>query len=118
MISASRRSKGRVLQQMVRDLLLAAEDTLGPRDIESTAMGVNGADVKLSTAAFSHYPFSVECKNVAAFQGFTYYAQAQEHSDKDGGIPMVVVKANRQNPLVMMDLEDFIDLLQTAKEAL
>jgi hypothetical protein len=115
---SSAKAKGRVHQQAVRDLLLAASGgTLGPRDVESTAMGVNGADVKLSSAAYSEWPFSIECKSVAAFQGYTYFDQAQEHSDKDGGIPLVVVKANFRNPVVLLDLEDFIDLLQTAKEA-
>lgn len=114
---SSAKSKGRALQQMVRDLLLqVGPESLTSRDVESTAMGQNGADVKLSSAAFSYFPFSIECKNVAAFQGFTYYAQAQEHSDKDGGIPLVVVKANHQNPLVMLDLEDFMALLQTTEE--
>jgi hypothetical protein len=117
MTPSSAKAKGAALQKAVRDLLLAAEPSLGPRDVESTSMGANGSDVKLSSAAFSHFPFSIECKNVAAFQGYTYYRQAEEHSDKDGGIPLCVVKANLERPLVMMDLEDFIALLETAKEA-
>jgi hypothetical protein len=118
MTPSSAKQKGRALQQAVRDLLLAAEPSLGPRDVESTSMGAPGADVKLSSAAFSHFPFSIECKNVAAFQGYSYYKQAEEHSDKDGGIPLCVVKANFERPLMIMDLEDFIDLLESAKEAL
>jgi hypothetical protein len=115
---SSAKNKGRAHQQATRDLLLAASGgLLGPRDVESTSMGANGADVKLSSAAFSEWPFSIECKSVAAFQGYTYFDQAQEHSDKYGGIPLVVVKANFRNPVVILDLEDFIDLLQTAKEA-
>jgi hypothetical protein len=102
---------------MTRDLILVSVPELSLRDVESTSMGANGTDVKLSQAAFRDYPFALECKNVAAFIGYTYLDQAIRHSEKEGGIPVAVVKANFRDPLVVLSLEDFNDLLMTAKEA-
>jgi hypothetical protein len=58
---ASRKAKGRRLQQAVRQDLV---DRLGidPGDILSTAMGQSGCDLYLSPAARAQFPFGVECK--------------------------------------------------------
>ena len=57
---ASRKAKGRRLQQAVRQDLV---DRLGiaPGDILSTAMGQSGCDLYLSPAARTIFPFGVEC---------------------------------------------------------
>jgi len=60
----SRKSKGRRLQQFVRDMILENFDHLEPDDVRSTSMGAGGEDVLLSPAARKVFPFSVECKNV------------------------------------------------------
>lgn len=116
MTPSSAKAKGRRLQQDVALALVAASSPeLEPRDCQSTSMGAGGVDVKLSAAAFSQYPFSIECKNVAAFTGYRYWDQAAEHTED--GIPLVVVKANLRDPLVMLTLEDFLDILSAAKLA-
>lgn len=117
MTPSSAKAKGRTLQKAVVSLLLAIFTRLTPRDVESTAMGQNGADVKLSQAGFEAFPFAIECKNIASFAGYGYYDQACEHSSRSGGIPLVVVKANNRDPLVIMSLEDFTDLISTTEEA-
>jgi hypothetical protein len=58
---ASRKAKGRRLQQAVRQDLV---DRLGidPGDVMSTAMGQSGCDLYLSPAARAQFPFGDECK--------------------------------------------------------
>ena len=58
---ASRKAKGRRLQQAVRQDLI---DRLGidPGDILSTGMGQSGCDIYLSPKARERFPFGVECK--------------------------------------------------------
>jgi hypothetical protein len=72
-------------------------------------MGAQGEDIRLSPKARERFPFSIECKNIAAFAGYKFYEQAVENSGEH--IPIVVVKANRQQPLVLMDAEEFIRIM-------
>jgi hypothetical protein len=49
--TASAKSKGRKLQQTVRDAVLAQYPDLTEDDVRSCPMGSNGEDIQLSTAA-------------------------------------------------------------------
>jgi hypothetical protein len=116
MLPSSAKAKGRDLQNKVCALLRASNPSLSERDIKSTSMGVNGADIQLSSLGFQEFPLAFECKNIAAFAGYKFYEQAQKHA-KEGGIPAVVVKGNGKDPLVMLSLEDFVDLITYARES-
>lgn len=74
-------------------------------------MGQQGVDVQLSPAAQKVYPLAIECKNLAKFSGYTHYDQATANK-KAGLEPIAVIKANRRNPIVLVDLEYFIKLLK------
>lgn len=65
-------------------------------------------DIKLSPRAQEVFPYAVECKNVErAFTAvFDAYAQAKQNSELLE--PIVVIKKNRERPLVVMDLETFM----------
>lgn len=73
-------------------------------------MGQSGEDIQLSPAARRLLPISVECKSVAAFVGYTYLKQAKSNSH--GREPVAVVKANREQPVVIVDAEYFFNLLK------
>jgi len=75
-------------------------------------MGQQGEDIQLSAAARKVFNFAIECKNIAAFVGYTYYEQATTHRQNDDSIPIAVVKGNRKSPLVVISLEDFFKLLK------
>lgn len=109
MTPASAKSKGRRLQQHVRDLLLELFPELEPDDVKSTGMGQQGEDIMLSPAARRFIPFQIECKNKAASQVHTYYSQAKEHGTHE---PLVVVKKDRDIPLAVLSLESFLKLLR------
>ena len=105
---AARKSKGRALQQKVRDLILAAYPSLELEDVRSTSMGMSGEDIQLSPAARRRFPFSVECKRNKAFAIYGPYEQASANSL--GYEPIVVIQGDRKKALVVLDLEYFIGL--------
>ena len=110
MKTQSAKAKGRKLQQWVRDLILESFTDLEPDDVRSTSMGAGGEDVLLSPAARRHFPFSIECKNVEKLNVWAAYEQAEANCG--GNEPLLIMKKNRKNPLVVMDAEAFMELLK------
>jgi hypothetical protein len=108
----SAKAKGRNLQKWVRERLLTLFPQLEEDDVRSTSMGNQGEDVQLSPAARKLIPVVIECKNLAKFVGYTYMSQATMHlKSKDINItPIVVIKANHQRPLVIVDAEYFFNM--------
>ena len=107
MQTQSCKSKGRRLQQWIRDLLVEKLN-IHPEDIESRSMGAGGEDLIMSRAARKSFPYSVECKNQEKINVWAAYEQASENSL--GYTPLVVIKRNRSKPLVVIDAETFISL--------
>lgn len=103
----SAKAKGRSLQKWVVEKLLENFPQLTEKDIRSTSMGAQGEDVKLSEAAFKVFPFYVECKSRAALSLYSFYEQADTKDEV-----LVVVKANRKKPLVILDAEVFIRIIK------
>ncbi len=106
MKAASAKAKGRKLQQWTRDLLLRLASHLETDDVRSTSMGAGGEDVLLSPAARRVFPVSIECKSRARFAVYNDYDQCVENAE-EGHEPVVVIKANRRDPLVLVDAEYF-----------
>ena len=113
----SAKAKGRKLQTWVVDKLLSVFKRLTPLDVRSTPMGVNGVDVQLSSLAYRKFPYNIECKNTERMRTiYNYYEQAISHDliDKEGE-PLLILKMNRQKPLVVVDAEHFIELVACQK---
>jgi hypothetical protein len=111
MKTASVKAKGRSLQQTVRDKILDAFPRLEKDDVVSTSMGAGGEDIKLSPAARRSFPFSVEAKSRATISTYKWYDQAVANAGS-GVEPLLVIKANRRKPLVVMDLDAFMDIVK------
>lgn len=107
---ASAKAKGRIGQQLIVRAILEKFPQLEPDDCTSRSMGAGGEDILLSPAARKLFPFSVESKNLAAFAGYNYYDQATTNCPKNCK-PIAVVKANRREPLVLISLKDFMEIL-------
>ena len=114
MNTQSAKAKGRRLQQTVRDLILETWNDLEEDDVRSTSMGAAGMDVQLSPAAQKKFPFAVECKNVEKLNVYNAYEQATANCGKLE--PLLVMKKNRKKPLVVMDLESFMELVKRAQQ--
>jgi hypothetical protein len=107
MNSQSAKAKGRRLQQWVREKLIEALD-IHPEDIESRSMGAGGEDLVMARAARLKFPHSIECKNVEKLNIWDAYEQAKANSNQYE--PLLVIKKNHKNPLVVIDAEYFIKL--------
>ena len=107
MKTQSAKSKGRRLQQWIRDLLIE-KLKIHPEDIERRSMGAGGEDLIMARAARESFPYSVECKNQEKINIWESYKQAEDNS-KDYE-PIVVLKRNNQKPLILVDAEYFVNL--------
>ena len=110
MKTSSRKSKGRRLQNKIRDLLLEHySDKLEKDDIRCAVMGESGEDLKLSPAARKLIPYSFECKNQEKLNIWDSLEQAEKNSDDYG--PVLIFKRNRSKTYVTIELEEFMKLI-------
>ena len=111
MKTKSRKAKGRYLQNIVRDRIIKLYPVLGKDDIRTSLMSESGADIKLmSQTARKLFPYSIECKNREDFKTiYSYFHQAQSHTNME---PLLVVKRNREKPLVIINMEHLFELLE------
>ena len=108
---ASRKAKGRRLQQAIRQDLI---DCLGidPGDVQSTAMGQSGCDLYLSPAARAQFPFGVECKAQERIALPEWWKQCTRNADKVGLTPLLLIKRSREEPLAVLRWTDLLALLR------
>ena len=108
---ASRKAKGRRLQQAVRQDLI---EHLGidPGDILSTAMGQSGCDLYLSPAARAQFPFGVECKAQERIALPEWWEQCTRNAAAEGLSPLLVFRRNRKEPLAVIRWSDLLALLR------
>ena len=113
MIKAGRSSKakGRRLQNLVRDKLREKFTSLEEDDIKSAIMGTVGEDIVLSPAARKVIPFSFECKNVEKLNFWGTVKQCEDNTP-EGSYPAVVIKKNKKQPYVAIELDTFIKLVK------
>ena len=109
MKTQSRKAKGRRLQQQFMQLLIEKLD-IDSEDIESRSMGAGGEDLIMSKAARNKFPYSVECKNQESLNIWKAWEQA--NGNKGLYEPLVVIKKNGVRPLVVLDAENFLDMIK------
>lgn len=110
MTPQSAKAKGRRLQQTLRDELLKRFPQLTARDVRSTGMGQTGTDIQMSEAASRLIPFGFECKAVEKLN--VWEAWKQTVANAADSRPALVVSRNRQEPLAIVKLSDFLELLR------
>ena len=113
MKTRSAKSKGRRLQNQVKELLLEAFTELEPDDIRTAIMGETGEDIKLSPAARREIPFSFECKNQEKINIWESLNQAEENSGYYP--PVLIFKRNRSKTYAVLEIDDFIDIINEPK---
>ena len=109
MKTSSAKAKGRRLQQQFMQLLIEKLD-IDSEDIESRSMGAGGEDLIMSKAARNKFPYSVECKNQEKLNIWSAWEQASNNK----GIydPLIVIKRNGVDPLVVLDARVFMDYVK------
>lgn len=113
MKTASAKAKGRNLQKYVVAKILEYFPILEPDDCLSRSMGASGEDIMLSPRARMYLPISIECKSRAAIALYKDYQQATDNAKVFH--PILVVKQNKSQPLVVMDLNYFLEVLSELK---
>lgn len=118
MLTSSAKSKGRRLQQAVRDILrkIGKNNELGivDGDVESRGMGQNGTDVILSPKANSVFGrLAIECKNCEVLNVRKTF---EEHAAKYDSthIPWLVHSKNHSAALITLEFADFISYFEEA----
>jgi len=107
---ASSKHKGRRLQQLVVSKLKELFK-FHPNDVKSVPGGVQGEDIWLSQAARRKFPYSIECKNQEQFKTIYKY-MGQAESNCGTYIPLLVIKSNHKQPLVILDLDNFLEMVK------
>ena len=107
MKTSSAKAKGRNLQKWVVSKLIEHLQ-LDEEDLESRPMGSSGEDIIMGKLSRQRFPYSVECKNQEKVNVWEAYAQAEQNCK--GYEPVVVIKRNRQKPLVLVDAEHFVKI--------
>lgn len=105
------KQKGRLGQQEIRDAILAKFPELEPDDVKSTTMGDGGEDIQLSPAARKLLPITIEVKRRKSGMKIAYDFIAQAKAHKKGE-PVVCFRADRQEWIVMVGLDHYLDLIR------
>lgn len=114
--TASRKAKGRRLQQEIVTKILETFSFLPPEDVKSAPMGTPGEDIVLSKEAADWFPFSVEAKNTERLDIWKAIKQA-EGTNRDK-LPVVVFKRNHTSSYLVISFEQFLLILERLWAAL
>ena len=110
MNNKSRKQKGRRLQRWVSDQLHKHFPQFAPGDVRVAIMGERGLDIKLSPFAKKVLPYDFECKNQERNKTvYNFYKQAKKNGVLE---PVLVVKQNKEKPLIVLDAEHFFKLIK------
>lgn len=109
---ASAKGKGKRLQNWTCEQISELIGLPWGKDqmIASREASQTGTDVRLVGKAQVMFPFSVECKNQEAWRVPQWIEQAKDNQ-KEGTDWLLVMKKNYHEPVVVMDAEQFFDLL-------
>lgn len=111
---SSAKAKGRRLQQLVRDKILALFPALTDQDVRSTGMGQSGEDIQMASQARRLFPYSVECKAQKNIAIYKFVDQCDANCPANAE-PLIVIKADRRKPLAVLDLDHFFTLIARNK---
>lgn len=106
----SRKSKGMKFQKEVREVLLEAFPDLEEDDIKTAIAGESGEDIKLSPAARRLFPYSIETKAQEKISLRMWWEQTKANARNY--TPLLITKQSRKEPLVILSLNDFINLIK------
>ena len=106
-----KKRKSALLQNLVRDKILKSFPHLKKKDVQTASTGQNGPDIILSKVAKKLVGCQFEVKNQQKMKTiYDWYKQASKHTKLT---PVVVCKKNTREPLVVLDLNDFFDLIKS-----
>lgn len=122
--TASRKAKGKDLQNLVAKKISELLDIPWGQDeeIQSRQMGGAGVDIALSKRVREIFPFSIEAKNQQQLNLLKTWKQASSNC-YENTYPLIVYKKtgktkdDRVPPVVIIELDVFFNLLKEIKDA-
>ena len=109
MLRRSAIQKGRTFQKTICDRLKAVFGFTDD-DIRTPVGCETGADIKLMSAhSRAVLPYSFELKNVEKLNFWQAFEQAKGHGALT---PVLIAKKNHTKPLVVMDFEDWMKMVE------
>ncbi len=118
MKTSSAKSKGRILQQWIRDMI-SIIFKLEEGDIESRPMGSGGVDLMMSPKARRCFPFSIESKNTKKFPSLSALRQSRANL-YEGTLPCVIWKPPGKGPehaIIYMNAKEFMTFWENKTNA-
>ena len=115
----SRKAKGRNLQKLVCKKLseLTGISWGKDKEIESREMGQAGRDIKLYGKAKQLILLDIECKNQEKWSVLTWIKQAKLNQEA-GRYWALICKKNHVDPVIIMDLDNFLEIYKRLLKAL
>jgi hypothetical protein len=110
MNTRGRKQKGRGLVLEVKAWLHRMFPEFKDHDVIVPATSAGGEDIRLSPELRSMFPYSIECKRTEGF-GNIYKAMDQAVSNCNGHTPVVILRSNHREALVVMRLDDWEKLV-------
>lgn len=110
------KQKGRAFQQFgAREILAAFEGRLETGDVKSISMGASGSDLVLSPLArrLLPYDFEFKCQEEHVFSVWSTINQCVARCG-EGLIPIVVTRKNHTEPIAMIPLAHWCEMLAGA----
>tara|TARA_R100001377_G_scaffold76812_1_gene53863 strand:+ start:1629 stop:1967 length:339 start_codon:yes stop_codon:yes gene_type:complete len=108
----SRKRKSALLQNLVRDKILKTFPHLKKIDVGTASHGQTGPDIILSKVAKKLVGCNFEIKNQQKMKTvYDWYRQASKGNHSL--TPIVVCKMNTREPLVVLNMEDFFELIKS-----
>lgn len=108
---ASCKAKGRNLQNWICERVREVF-SLSQNDVKPAIMGESGIDIKLSDKARKEFPYAIEAKNVERLNVYQAWHQAITNAADEELIPMLIIKKNRETPLMIIDANYGFELLK------
>ncbi len=110
MRNSSRKAKSTKLQNLVRAKIFKAFPHLKKRDVGTAKEGQSGPDIILSRIGAKLCPYNFEVKSQNRMKTiYDFYKQASKKTRLE---PVVVMKMNSREPLVVLDLDHFFTLIK------
>lgn len=105
----SKKRKASLLQNMVRKKILKCFPHLKSYDVKTPLTGLSGPDIILSDVAKKLVGCNFETKNQNKMKTvYDWYKQASRNTKLR---PVVVMKMNARDPLVVININDFFKLI-------
>jgi hypothetical protein len=112
MNTQTRKAKGRSLVLEVREWLLKLFPEFQDNDIVVPTTSQPGEDIKFSPEFRKIFPYSIECKRQEGLSK-VYSFMEQAEANATHYTPIVIMRSNHKEALVVMKLTDFSKLVGT-----